>query len=199
MRGFRGSGRESVFVINFGRHPAAEMCTFAKGYGRAASTLSRELLAREHVADYDVYPAVFLFRHALELYLKGTLYLLGQLGGLEGHSDSVTVPNHHRLPPLTAEWTRKLGELFPGDQELAGFTCAVTRTTSEFARLDRDSFSYRYPTDPKGNPSTPENQSVSLEAMFRVMSQILNSFEAIDLMLRARLREATDSRCALDR
>jgi hypothetical protein len=67
----------SNFVASFSHPPAKSLAVFARGYARAANRLSEGLLGAPKFADYDAYPVVFLYRHALELSLKHVIYAGG--------------------------------------------------------------------------------------------------------------------------
>src|SRR6266850_7405355 len=58
------------FVICFMPNPKGDFGVFAEGYTLAANRLAGVLLAAPRFSDYEAYPVVFLYRHALELSLK---------------------------------------------------------------------------------------------------------------------------------
>ena len=55
--------RPSLFTPN----PQGDFGVFAKGYTLAANRLASLLLEAPRFSDYEAYPVVFLYRHALEL------------------------------------------------------------------------------------------------------------------------------------
>jgi hypothetical protein len=62
------------FVISFTPNPQGAFGVFAKGYTLAANRLASLLLEAPRFSDYEAYPVVFLYRHALELSLKHIIY-----------------------------------------------------------------------------------------------------------------------------
>ena len=64
----------SSFVISFTSDPKGDFGAFAKGYMLAANRLVRLLLEAPRFSDYEAYPVMFLYRHALELSLKHIIY-----------------------------------------------------------------------------------------------------------------------------
>ena len=64
----------SSFVISFTHDPKGDFGAFAKGYTLAANRLAASLLEGPRFPDYEAYPVVFLYRHALELSLKHIIY-----------------------------------------------------------------------------------------------------------------------------
>ena len=75
MQPFLGSsdGHGNV-VFNFQGSPVGDLSAFAHGYHEAAKVLAERLHAAAGYADYEGYPILFLYRHALELYLKAVVY-----------------------------------------------------------------------------------------------------------------------------
>jgi hypothetical protein len=58
-------------VFNFTVRPIRDLTAFALGYREAGQTLAAKMAAARGYADYDGYPILYLYRHALlELYLN---------------------------------------------------------------------------------------------------------------------------------
>lgn len=60
----------SNFVISWTGDAKNDFGVFAKGYISAAEQLANLLLQAPRFSDYEAYPVIFLYRHALELSLK---------------------------------------------------------------------------------------------------------------------------------
>jgi hypothetical protein len=169
------------FAISFSRTPRDDFGIFAKGYFEAASKLAEILLSKNHFSDDEAYPVVFLYRHSLELYLKNIIYRAVLLSALKGLNDIDTrLYNNHRVATLAGIAGRILVKVFPHDTDLALLSKKITKIASEFEQIDPDSYSYRYPIDIKGNPSTKHNQIVNLESMSCTMNELLDELETID-------------------
>ncbi len=61
-------------VFNFGRDPIDDLSAFASGYHDAGKLLVEKFEHCKGYADYEGYPIFFLYRHALELFLKAIAY-----------------------------------------------------------------------------------------------------------------------------
>ena len=172
----------SSFRIGLDRDPKGQFGIFAKGYAQAAAMLAKDLLGREHLfREYEAYPIVFLYRHAFELAMKNVLLKPGLLIAFKGLDKLQSkLYTEHDLIELSRRVAILLRGLFPRDKELEQVTQKLITISGEFAKIDRTSFAYRYPTDKNGNRSTPVNQTVSLQALHATMSEILGNLEVID-------------------
>ena len=77
-----------IFCFGWRKSPRNEFGVFAKGYHQAARSLSNILLGKPRFSDYEAYPIVFLFRHALELNLKNIIYKGALLSGFRRMEDN---------------------------------------------------------------------------------------------------------------
>jgi hypothetical protein len=169
------------FVISFTPNPRQDFAVFAKGYARAASFLAKHLLEKPHFSDYEAYPVVFLYRQALELYLKG-LYYRARLISFFKDSQRLDCKFvfKHRLIPLADTFKKICEVLFSSDQALLQLASKVYHHAVEFEQIDSDSFGYRYPIDTKGNPSTKHHQVVNLLALHNSMKKLLDELGIVD-------------------
>src|SRR6266481_6394898 len=69
-------------VFNFRGRAINDLSAFAAGYHEAGKILVSQLESASGYRDYEGYPILFLYRHALELYLKAIVYQGAQLVGL---------------------------------------------------------------------------------------------------------------------
>src|SRR6266403_3216918 len=69
-------------VFNFLGRPVRDLRIFALAYHEAGRKLVAPMVSGTGYRDYDGYPILFLYRHALELYLKALVYRGAQLLGL---------------------------------------------------------------------------------------------------------------------
>lgn len=174
----------SNFIISFSSHPRNDFGVFARGYLYAASKLAEDLLARPRFADYDAYPIVFLYRHALELSLKNVIYRSALLTAFKRFDDiDTSLYNNHRLTPLSEKAAAILRRLFPDDEILEHIVDSMLIIASEFSDIDPDSYAYRYPIDKQGNPSTNPDQVINLEALHRTMKELFENLAIIDFGL----------------
>jgi hypothetical protein len=181
---FNSISDSSSFVISFTPSPRRDFSIFAKGYFQAATTLAKGLIEERGFSDYRAYPIVFLYRHSLELYLKGIIYdtaLILAFKGMENLDSSLY--NNHKLVPLAKSCALIMKKLFPNDNELHKTMDLIELVAIEFQEIDPDSFSYRYPIDKKGNASTRHHQVLNLRIIYEVMEKMQDHLDAIDFGL----------------
>jgi hypothetical protein len=168
------------FVISFTDTPKYDFGVFAKGYCHAASRLAEDLLSKPSFRDYEAYPVVFLYRHCFELHLKNIIYKAELLLTVKGvGTDNSKLYNSHRLPALAEKVVPVLLVLFPYDASFHDFLQKIKNVADEFAEIDPDSYSYRYPIDTTGNWSTKGDQLVNLEALHQGIFEVVEGLEAI--------------------
>ena len=178
----QSSGHGS-FVIHFRDRPTEDFGVFAKGYGRAARTLAETLLERPF-PDYAAYPVVFLFRHALELHLKGVVVQGVRLDSLtQRQRVEDKLRCIHRLEPLYDAASKILRILFANDSTMEAFLAKLEGTISEFGRLDPDSFTFRYPVNKSGIAPTATAIRLNLRDLLGRLEEVLDGLEAIDFGL----------------
>lgn len=170
----------SSFVISFSNDPKGDFGAFAKGYTRAANRLAASLLEAPRFPDYEAYPVVFLYRHALELSLKHIIYGGVQLAAFRC-IDAVNeqLKNNHDLVDLARTASKVLALLFPNDAVLGHLSATVATICNDWAQIDPRSDAYRYPIDTKGRPSTKRHQVVNLRSLATRMATLLEDLDAV--------------------
>ena len=110
-------------------------------YGWAYRQAARKLLSDVADGTFVVLPGIFLYRHALEIYIKAILVAFGEVHGITTNS---VVSRCHDLSAQLAD----LGRVFDAHgKKLHEDTIDTIR---EFQRID-PGFNCRYWTDQKGN------------------------------------------------
>jgi len=170
-------GGENV-TLNYWGHPVNKFAQVADSYRGAASALWKNFEA-DRRSDYDAYPLVFMYRHALELYLKAVLILGNQLAvttdNEELHTENV-FKNHsltEHLPMVKrifadAGWEEDyphMGLEEPFFEDLL----------KEFDELDRGSYTFRYSVNKDGTANIEENFAFSVPNFAGIMDRILNN------------------------
>jgi hypothetical protein len=170
----------SSFVTSFTNDPMGDFGAFAKGYTRAANRLAASLLEAPRFPDYEAYPVVFLYRHALELSLKHIIYGGVQLAAFR-RMDAVNeqLKNNHNLVDLAQTAGKVLALLFPKDEMLIGLNATVAAICNDWAQIDPRSDAYRYPIDTKGRPSTKQHQVVNLRSLATRMAAVLEDLDTV--------------------
>jgi len=68
---------------------------------------------------------------------------------------------------------KALKTIAPEDQDLSEDLSHILKTADEFEAIDADSYSYRYPINNRGEPSTPHHQVVNIHGLASRMDSIL--------------------------
>ena len=169
----------SGFVISFTNDPKGDFGIFAKGYTLAANRLAASLLEAPRFSDYEAYPVVFLYRHALELSLK---HIIGgvELAEFQRMDDiNKKLENHHDLVDLSRTAGKVLSLLFPNDELLGHLNTTVVAICRDWSQIDPCSYVYRYPIDKRGRHSTKKNQVVNLRALATRMAPVLEDLDTV--------------------
>lgn len=80
---FFGKTFHGNVVLNFMRFPKGELAAYGRSYHEAGQHLVKRM-ASTHYRDPDACPIVFLYRHAVELYLKAIILWGNSLLWLNG-------------------------------------------------------------------------------------------------------------------
>jgi len=181
---YNNQHHHSNIVISFTENPRYDFGVFAKGYHQSANQLAENFLLKAGYRDYDGYPIVFLYRHALELNLKNIAYWSIRLCAFKNIDtmDSKLYHNHD-LIKLADLATKLLAKLFATDPDIRRLIDDINRTAREFHEIDSSSFSYRYPIDKNGNYSTKEHQVVNILSIYKNMDKLLSDLEIVNFGL----------------
>lgn len=139
-------------ILNFMGRPEWEFEIYGAAFWRAGQSLAQSLAHQRGYRDSDACPIVFLYGHALELYMKAIVRRGDSLVALAGKKLPMDprALNRHELLPLTAPiyfifkhvgWTWATET--EGVKTFKDFT-AITR------EMDRLGAAFRYPIDTKG-------------------------------------------------
>jgi hypothetical protein len=146
----------------------------------AANRLANALLDASRFSDYEAYPVVFLYRHALELSLKHIIFRSRLLAAFKFRDDiDVKIRNTHDLEHLSTSVAYLLPSLFPEEEDIDSVIKKIISTCAEFSEIDPISESYRYPVNKKGLPSSERHQVVNLRSFANHMASILDDLETI--------------------
>lgn len=181
------------FVVHFTNDPASDFGIWARGYQEAAGRLTESLLAEPGISDNEAYPVVFLYRHALELYLKGAVLKANRLAGLMGQAELCErLKFDHRLVPLYEATKRLLEASFPDDPHLRKSMEKLGHIVRDLDAVDPGSFNFRYPVN-KANERPAEGPAVlGLEVLRTQMTEVLEVLDNVDTALGVEVGVATD-------
>ena len=109
-------------------------------------------------AEFDVYPVMFLYRHALELYLK-TMVLAEGGNFLATKPDPISISQSHAIPWL-AQFVSQIVTALGWEKQ---FTCDDVQSLADFKALvaslnsaDPGMYVFRSPVDPRSQMAVQE-------------------------------------------
>lgn len=123
--------------------PFQEFGSYADSYQSGALVLIDSTLKNGKLRDYNVYPAIFLIRHYLELRLKELIQ------GLNYCKDqNKEFPTHHDLRSLWADFKKAYEAI--GENNNDETFQVIDNLIKEMTSVDPISMSFRYPVNKKG-------------------------------------------------
>ncbi len=180
---FRSSSIHGNVLLNFTQNPVNDLSAFAEGYHEAGKYLVNRMAKGRGYADYEGYPILFLYRHALELYLKAIVFkgaMLLRLISSERIDTDRLFRNHglvSLLPPVRAIF-RDLGWQWD-------FEVSALRTFDDFSelvraidRIDPYSYAFRYPVDKHGDSPVERHLVLNVIGFGRKMDAVLDLLSA---------------------
>ncbi len=142
------------------------------GYKEAADTLVDEAQQSGFKRDTLIYPVIFLYRQFIELELKYLIYTFGGRVGVEANWKS------HDIAFLWTEFVKVLAGY--GVQDPDKTDAVVSSIVAEFAKVDPQSYSYRYPVDTRGHEVPLGVDVLNLSALKDVMDGVGGYFTGCD-------------------
>lgn len=167
-------------VFNFVGHPSEDLWAFGAGYRAAGKALADRIAESHAYPDYEGYPVLFLYRHALELYLKAVVYQHARLLGIASGSliDRSLFKTHdltRLLPAIKAIWQAR-GLSFEGTA-FSSFDDFATFIRS-LHDIERASASFRYPVACDGEPAFPHHLALNVVFFGRCLDGLLDHLHA---------------------
>ncbi len=160
-----GGKHHGTVVLNWHGHPEKEFKFFAEAFYRTAKQAVDRLRKKKKFGldgylldEFLAYPVVFLYRHALELYMKGVILAGAPMLHVRGEQpiDRESLLRTHSLKALRHDLERVFAAFdwdwdfnIPSFRSLADFRKVI----DEFESVDAGSYVFRYPIDTKGSPS----------------------------------------------
>ena len=163
-------------VFNFRRRAIDDLMAFAFGYSKAGHALAARFAAARGYGDYEGYPILFLYRHALELYLKAIVYRSAKLLKLVSQENVNTDYLFHRhdltrwLPAIQAiskqmKWNFE-GSGVASYEDFANFIHTLDS-------VDSGSYAFRYPINRSGEAHLPHHFVVNVVLFAERMDGLL--------------------------
>ncbi|AFU46618.1 MAG: hypothetical protein ACRBC3_06080 [Burkholderiaceae bacterium] len=170
-------------LLNWSNHAASDVVSYAVSYRNAAHGLIAGYERRDvGDIDYGACPVIFLFRHAIELYLKGMVYRLARLS-VDDQELRQVLPRlwrEHSLmkllgmaqPVLAAMRDRLPLALRAIDEDELQFL-------SDLDRVDPGSYSFRYPVASTGGSALQGLFMTNIFVFAQMADRTLDSLNAI--------------------
>ena len=157
------------------------LLAYAQSYKQAADAIVETIERTRRGADRMVYAVLFLYRHYLELMLKGLMRM-----GRRLEKGSWDVPRKgHRINELWQECRPMLERQFPEGEKSA--TDSVERCIKELCRIDPNGEVSRYPEDTHGRPTIQGDRYLGLRNVRQTMDKIDGflggSYDGLDELL----------------
>jgi|SoiMetStandDraft_2_1073263.scaffolds.fasta_scaffold55092_1 hypothetical protein len=166
-------------VFNFRGRAIDDLSAFAAGYHEAGKTLISKMESAPGYRDYEGYPILFLYRHALELYLKAIVYRGAQLLGLisdEKPNTEKLLTNHKliRLLPTIEAIFRAVE--WKWDFEVSGLKSFddFADLIREIEKIDPQSYCFRYPVNTTGEAALSKHFVVNVVNFGKKMDSVLD-------------------------
>lgn len=180
---FRSDHSYGNIVLNFQHAANSEFSVYAHAFHTAGQALFERMFDKSSYSDLEGCPIIFLYRHALELYLKAIVLhgeAIIQLNGKTLITNRSLLQKHSLLPffPLLKQTFDAVGWTWDLDIEGLRTFEEVEALLRDFETVDIGSYTFRYPVDTKGNPSVPHHFMVHMPTFCKRMDALLESLEA---------------------
>lgn len=189
-----GSG---TAVLNFKGSAHNPFDLYGHAFHAAGRTLVDRLLSGNGYSDLDAFPILYLYRHALELYLKAIVLIGREIGQLHGNEWKVAANplRQHRLSLWMPEVKRTfeaVGWRWELDTEGIQTFTEVETLVRELEDADPGSDTFRYPVDTNGADSLPLDFQVHIPTFCTRLDALLDILDAATMGLRVMLDELKD-------
>lgn len=148
----------------------------SSGYKAAADALVNHLTERARITESACIPILFLYRHYIELSLKGLLQDIGELVDAQE-----PLSQRHPLLPLWDRFRERL-RAYDASQDPTWLDRAA-EIIAEMDRFDAGSFAFRYPVDKAGRSMLVRNQTVDIGQFQDVIAELAIVLDGASAML----------------
>jgi len=178
-------------VLNWHGVPEAEFKYFAEAFHRCAQDSVKVLAKEQHfgldgcpLEDFRAYPVVFLYRHALELFMKAAIFIGSPMLAMKGYpiTDKGRLLKEHSLEVLRQDIERLFTAYgWKWDLGIANFKTVddFRKVIGEIQAIDSGSYAFRYPVDTKGCAALPSGFRFNLFEFSAVLDRLLLAFGSL--------------------
>lgn len=186
----RARATDRFVSFYFSSLPQQELGYYAQAYLEAARTLLRSLRRRGGFSKIAAAPVLFMYRHAIELYLK-SIVVVGNRSLTASPADDEKLfksLGDHKLLPLISrveavfnlvgwEWKWPLNSLVETKAD-------VQRLLAYLEDIDPESFAFRYPVDKRGRRSIATDVRFNLESVVAALDALAEALDTADAGLK---------------
>jgi hypothetical protein len=167
-------------ALNWPNIPSRDIFLHAQSFHKAAKALAAFQLDASPLADFDVSPVVFMYRHAVELHLKAIV--LGDGGNfLATKPDALSVHKTHSVSWL-AQFVCQIITAVKCEKE---FRCEGIENLADFKAVveklnvvDPGSYIFRLPVSAEGQDSVPDQVKLTIREFGRKMDALLELLDS---------------------
>jgi hypothetical protein len=189
---FQSSSGFGNAVLNVRDKADDEFDFYAQSFHRAARSLAAQMLSKTGYNDLDACPTIFLYRHALELYLKAIVRIGRAILDLAEYEPSITDQEltGHNLSRFSPVLKRIFGYVGWGwELNLEGLNSFedLEKLLHDLDSIDAGSDAFRYPLKnmkKKEKASVPHHFVVNVPRFCRQMDELLNLLDGATMSLR---------------
>lgn len=149
--------------------------SYADSYQTGALTLIDSALSNKDLRDYNIYPAVFLIRHYLELRLKELIQGLNYC-----KEQNKNFPTHHDLQNLWSDFKKAYSSI--GENTNDQIFQIIDELIKEMTNVDPISMSFRYPVDKQGE-KTQKLEYVNLTNLRETFVRVCFVFDGVAMQI----------------
>jgi hypothetical protein len=185
-------------VLNFQHAANREFGFYARAFHEAGQALFGRMFDGNGYNDLEGCPIIFLYRHALELYLKAIVLHGETILSINGEMLLANrgILQRHTLQPFFPLLKRTFDAVgWTWDLDIEGLRTfdEVEELLRDFDTVDVGSYTFRYPVDTRGNPSVPHHFMVHMPTFCKRMDTLLESLEAAVMGLEVTEREKLEA------
>lgn len=166
-------------VFNFRGNPIDDLSAFAQGYHIAGKSLVEKMESSVGYPDYEGYPILFLYRHAIELFIKAIVYKGAKLLRLisDENLNTENLFKEHQL----STFLPAIKIIFKGldwkwDFEISGLKSFedFSDLIKEIDSIDPHSYNFRYPIKTTGKASLNKHFVINVIDFGKKLDPILD-------------------------
>ena len=177
---------ERPSTLYFSNVPEKEFGYYGEAFYDAARVLVRSIARRRGHKMADVLPVLFLYRHAIELSAKAVILSGNNLMSITGQGktqhevfDDFKKWKHRLcplLPPIKRVFDYANWEWYWPNSEIETFA-DVKAVFSDLELLDPNSFTFRYPTNLRGERSARADMQFGLTTTINVLDALAEALQ----------------------